>query len=95
MKRGTSNKFRYFPGIEPRTPDHPPLFLHKVTSLLPDSTGFEGSSLLGCYHRVQLVNYYRQFRLESASILQPEPQTSQTPSVDCTHILMVDITTLS
>jgi hypothetical protein len=55
MKWGTASKFLLFPGNEPRATDHPPLFLHKITSLLPDSTGFEAWSLLGCYLRVQLV----------------------------------------
>lgn len=56
---------------------------------------FESSSLLGLYLRVQLVNFYQQFGLESSSNLESVPQTSQTPSVDCTHILTVYITTLS
>jgi len=95
MKWGTARKFRSLPGIEPRATDHPPLFLYKITSPLPESTGFDVSSLLGCYLRVQLANCYKEFRIESSSTLQPETQTSRTPSVDCTHILMVYMTTLS
>lgn len=95
MKWGQASKFRSFPGIEPRAIDHPRLFVHKITSPLPDSTSNEGSNLLGRYLLIHLVNFYQQFRLESSSTLQSGPQTSQTPSVDCTDILTVYITTPS
>jgi hypothetical protein len=74
LNRGKARKHRSFSGIELRATDSTSLFLHNVTSSLPDSTGFEDSSLLGYYIRVQLVNCYQQLRLESSSALVLECQ---------------------
>lgn len=72
LNRGIAKKLRSSPGIELQATDNTSLFLHNITSTLPDSTGFEHSSLLGCYLRVQLINCYQHLRLQSSSALVSE-----------------------